>query len=59
MAAKETPLAGYGPKLLNRVEVAEGTTAFHLEKPSQFYFKPGLSADVDTTQSREFQSCTA
>ena len=30
MAAKEIPIAGYGPRLLGRVEVAEGTMAFHL-----------------------------
>jgi ferredoxin-NADP reductase len=46
MAAKEIPLAGYGSKLLSRVEVAEGTMAFRFEKPSQFDFKPGQSADV-------------
>jgi ferredoxin-NADP reductase len=46
MATKEIPIAGYGSKLLNRVEVAEGTMAFHFEKPSQFEFKPGQSADV-------------
>ncbi len=28
MAAQEIPLVGYQPKLLNRVEVAEGTRAF-------------------------------
>ncbi|MBZ5548578.1 MAG: FAD-dependent oxidoreductase [Acidobacteriia bacterium] len=39
-------MAGYGTKLLSRVEVAEGTMAFHFEKPSQFDFKPGQSADV-------------
>jgi hypothetical protein len=41
MAAKEIPIAGYGPRLLSRVEVAEGTMAFYFEKPSQFDFKPG------------------
>ena len=46
MATKEIPIAGYGAKLLSRVEVAEGTMAFHFEKPSQFDFKPGQSADV-------------
>jgi ferredoxin-NADP reductase len=46
MAAKEIPIAGYGPKLLNRVEVAEGTMAFHFEKPPGFDFKPGQSADL-------------
>lgn len=46
MATKEIPIAGYGAKLLRRVEVAEGTMAFYFEKPSQFDFKPGQSADV-------------
>jgi ferredoxin-NADP reductase len=46
MATKEVPITGYGSKLLSRVEVAEGTMAFHFEKPSQFDFKPGQSADV-------------
>jgi ferredoxin-NADP reductase len=45
MAAEESPLAGYRPKLLNRVEVAEGTMSFHLEKPPGFDFKPGQSSD--------------
>jgi ferredoxin-NADP reductase len=46
MATKEISIAGCGSKLLNRVEVAESTIAFHFEKPSQFEFKPGQSADV-------------
>jgi ferredoxin-NADP reductase len=46
MAIQEIPLAGYESKLLSRVEVAEGTMAFHFEKPSQFDFKPGQFADV-------------
>jgi ferredoxin-NADP reductase len=46
MAAKEIPIAGYGPRLLSRVEIAEGTVAFHFEKPTQFDFKPGQSADL-------------
>jgi ferredoxin-NADP reductase len=46
MATKEIPIAGYGAKLLSRVEVAEGSMAFHFEKPSQFDFKPGQAADV-------------
>jgi hypothetical protein len=40
MAAQEIPLLGYRPKLLNRVEVAEGTMVFHFEKPPGFDFKP-------------------
>ena len=46
MAAKEIPIVGYESKLLSRVEVAEGTMAFHFEKPSGFKFKAGQSADV-------------
>jgi ferredoxin-NADP reductase len=46
MAANEIPIADYVAKLLSRVQVAEGTMAFHFEKPSHFDFKPGQSADV-------------
>jgi ferredoxin-NADP reductase len=46
MAAEESPLLGYRPKLLNRVEVAEGTMAFHFEKPPGFDFTPGQSIDL-------------
>jgi ferredoxin-NADP reductase len=46
MAAQEVPLVGYQPKLLNRVDVAEDTMAFHFEKPAGFDFKPGQSADL-------------
>ncbi len=46
MAARETPIVGYESKLLSRVEVAEGTMAFHFEKPSGFNFKAGQSTDV-------------
>ncbi len=53
MAAKEIPIAGYGPRLLSRVEVAEGTMAFHFEKPSQFDFKPGQSADLTLSNPPE------
>lgn len=53
MAAKELPIAGYGPRLLSRVEVAEGTMAFHFEKPSQFDFKPGQSADLTLSNPPE------
>jgi ferredoxin-NADP reductase len=53
MAAKEIPIAGYGSRLLSRVEVAEGTMAFHFEKPSQFDFKPGQSADLTLSNPPE------
>src|ERR1700687_3558092 len=46
MAANEIPIADYVSRLLSRVQVAEGTMAFHFEKPSHFDFKPGQSADV-------------
>ena len=56
MATQEIPLAGYESKLLSRVEVAEGTMAFHFEKPSQFDFKPGQSADVTLSSPPETDS---
>ena len=46
MAAQEIPITGYRPKLLNRDEVAEGTAAFHFERPPGFEFKAGQSADL-------------
>lgn len=53
MAANEIPIAGYGSKLLSRVEVAEGTMAFHFEKPHGFNFKAGQFADVTLTNPPE------
>jgi ferredoxin-NADP reductase len=53
MATKDIPIVGYGAKLLSRVEVAERTMAFHFEKPSQFDFKPGQSADVTLSNPPE------
>ena len=50
------PLVGYQPKLLNRVEVAEGTVAFHLERPPGFDFKPGQSADLTLLDPPETDS---
>jgi hypothetical protein len=41
MPAEEIPVSAYPSRLLNRVEVAEGTMAFHFEKPAGFDFKPG------------------
>ena len=52
MAAQEIPLVGQ-PKLLNRVEVAEGTMAFHFEKPPGFDFKPGQAVDLTLLNSPE------
>jgi ferredoxin-NADP reductase len=46
MAAEEIPVSAYASRLLNRVEIAEGTIAFHFEKPTGFDFKPGQSADL-------------
>jgi ferredoxin-NADP reductase len=46
MATEAVPVPGQPSKLLRREEVAEGTMAFHFEKPSGFNFKPGQSADV-------------
>jgi len=56
MAAQEIPDAGYRSKLLSRIEVAEGTMAFHFEKPAQFDFKPGQSADVTLSNPPEIDS---
>ena len=53
MAAKEIPIASYGPRLLSRVEVAEGTMAFRFEKPLQFDFSPGQSADLTLSNPPE------
>src|SRR4029450_3264737 len=46
MPAEEIPVSAYASRLLNKVEVAEGTIAFHFEKPTGFDFKPGQSADL-------------
>ncbi len=56
MAANEIPIASYQCKLLNRVEVAEGTMAFYFEKPSRFDFKPGQSADLTLSNPPETDS---
>src|SRR6266567_3722861 len=53
MAASEVPIAGYQSKLLSRVEVAEGTMAFHFEKLARFDFKPGQSADLTLSNPPE------
>lgn len=46
MAEEETSQAEYEPKLLSRAEVADGTMAFHFEKPKGFDFRPGQAADM-------------
>jgi len=55
MAAQGIPLPGY-PRLLNRVEVAEDTMAFHFEKPSGFDFRPGQSSDLTLLDPPETDS---
>jgi ferredoxin-NADP reductase len=56
MAAEEIPVSAYASKLLNRVEVAEGTMAFQFEKPTGFDFKPGQSADLTLLNPPETDS---
>jgi hypothetical protein len=51
MAANQTLVSGFHSRLVNRVEVAQGTMAFHFEKPSQFDYRPGQAADVTLTRS--------
>ena len=46
MATEAVLMADQKSKLIRREEVAEGTIAFHFEKPSRFAFKAGQSADV-------------
>src|ERR1041385_764374 len=46
MATQEMPIANYKSRLLSRIDVAEGTIAFHFEKPAHFNFKAGQAADV-------------
>jgi ferredoxin-NADP reductase len=45
MATKVVPMPDYTAKLVRREDVAEGTMAFHFEKPPGFDFKAGQSAD--------------
>ena len=56
MVTQETPLVGYQPKLLNRIEVAEGTMAFQFEKPPGFDFTPGQSVDLTLLDPPETDS---
>lgn len=46
MATEAVLMADQKSRLIRREEVAEGTMAFHFEKPSGFTFKAGQSADV-------------
>jgi ferredoxin-NADP reductase len=56
MAAEEIPVSAYASRLLNRVEVAEGTMAFNFEKPPGFDFKPGQSVDLTLLNPPETDS---
>jgi ferredoxin-NADP reductase len=53
MATNAVLVAGQASKLMRREEVAEGTMAFHFEKPSGFNFKAGQFADVTLTDPPE------
>jgi ferredoxin-NADP reductase len=53
MVTEAVPMVGQISKLIRREEVAEGTMAFHFEKPSGFDFKAGQSADVTLIDPRE------
>ena len=55
MGARKIPL-GYRAKLVTRVEVAEGTMAFHFEKPPGFEFNPGQSSDLTLVNPPETDS---
>src|SRR5450755_2215229 len=55
MATQEV-LKAYRSKLLHRTEVADGTMAFHFERPSKFDFTPGQSADVTLADPPETDS---
>jgi ferredoxin-NADP reductase len=53
MAPEAALMADQKSKLICREEVAEGTMAFHFERPSKFAFKAGQSADVTLTDPPE------
>jgi ferredoxin-NADP reductase len=56
MAAQETPIRGYLPRLKGREQVAEGTVAFHFEKPAGFEFRAGQAMDVTLLDPPESDS---
>ncbi len=56
MAAQEVPLSGYHPRLSKRTKVAQGTMAFHFEKPSGFDFRAGQATDVTLLNPPETDS---
>jgi ferredoxin-NADP reductase len=49
-------MADYVSRLKSREEVAEGTMAFHFEKPGGFQFKPGQSVDITLIDPPETDS---
>jgi ferredoxin-NADP reductase len=53
MANEETPGTDHPSRLLTRAEVAEGTMAFHFEKPAHFDFKPGQCIDMTLPEPLE------
>ncbi len=53
MATNAVLVAGQASKLVRREEVAQGTMAFHFEKPSGFHFKAGQFADVTLAEPPE------
>jgi ferredoxin-NADP reductase len=53
MATEAVLMADQTSKLIGREVVAEGTMAFHFEKPPGFSFKAGQSADVTLTNPPE------
>jgi ferredoxin-NADP reductase len=52
-ATEEVMMADQSSKLMRQGEVAEGTMAFHFEKPSGFSFRAGQCADVTLTAPLE------
>jgi hypothetical protein len=52
-AVMAAQMASQTSKLLRREEVAEGTIAFHFERPSGFKFKAGQFADVTLIETPE------
>ncbi len=56
MAANQVPIADYVSRLLSRAQVAEGTMAFHFEKPSHFAFTSGQAADFTLSDPPETDS---
>ena len=52
-ATEEVLMADKTARLISREEVAEGTMAFHFEKPSGFSFRAGQFADLTLTDPLE------